>query len=128
MTRKELLREIEALPLKERVQLQKDLERSVHEGRLRIHGIFSGYRDAMREITGIDVVQRRRFHDLVIARSIVADRLHRDGFHDGDIAACLGLDRSTIYHCRTVVSDMLEAPRFYRQELEVYKQFKQITQ
>lgn len=89
---------------------------------------FARYHKAMFDITGEDCTERTRRRPVVWARYIVAWQMTEDGFTTCQIGARLGIDHSTVSHCRDAVKEMLEYPRYYPQELAVFRQFKKTIQ
>ena len=131
MSREEILHEIGALPPADRTFILRQLcEASLtgHCGAARRQGIdetFARYRDAMLTATGVDCMERSRRQPVVWARNIIAFEMMHDGFVHTEIARRLGLSHSQLPYCRERVAGLLQAPRFYDNEITMYHQFKQ---
>lgn len=82
------------------------------------------YVDEMSAIIGKDLRTRRREHDLAWGRFIVAYQLITEGWTFKIIGSLFGMDRSTIFHARDQVANMLSYPNVYPAEYALYKEFK----
>lgn len=86
-------------------------------------GMAGWYISVMCEIVGGDILDRSRKWDLVWGRNIVAYRLVKNGFSLSKVGEYLGMDHSTILHCKRQVERMLKAPCMYRMETEIWEMF-----
>lgn len=132
MKAEEILDAIDALPWKERLRLFRHIyDRVMRRDYKEFIGIdetFARYHKAMFDITGEDCTEHTRRRPVVWARYIVAWQMTEDGFTTNQIGARLGIDHSTVSHCRDAVKEMLEYPRYYPQELAVFRKFKKTIQ
>lgn len=129
MSAETILQEIDALPWQERLRLFRVIyDRVLLRNCDKYAGLdetFARYHKAMFDITGEDCTERTRRRPVVWARYIVAWQMTEDGFTTCQIGARLGIDHSTVSHCRDAVKEMLEYPRYYPEEMAVLRKFKQ---
>ena len=132
MSAQEILDEIDALPWKERLLIFRTIYGHVmrrdYKEFVGLDETFARYQKAMLDITGEDCTERTRRRPVVWARNIVAWQMYEDGFTTNQIGARFGIHHSTVSHCRDAVKEMLEYPRYYPQELAVFRQFKKTIQ
>ena len=83
--------------------------------------------DTMSRIVGHDILSRRRFRGDVWARNMVAYRLHQTGYSLNEIGYALGLHHSTVLHGCEQVERMLDAPKFYQEEIRLWKKFREFA-
>lgn len=128
MSAETILQEIDALPWQERLRLFRVIyDRVLLRNCDQYAGLeetFARYHKAMFDITGEDCTERTRRRTVVWARNIVAWQMTEDGFTTCQIGARLGIDHSTVSHCRNAVKEMLEYPRYYPEEMAVLRKFK----
>jgi len=76
----------------------------------------------MRDLSGIDPMNKSRKRDVVAARTIVAHTLITEGFSHTEIGELLGVDRSTVYY----YEDRILGYRFggYEPEWDLWNKFK----
>lgn len=124
----EILDAIDALPWKERLWLFRNIyDRVMRRDGKEFVGIdetFARYHKAMLDITGEDCTEHTRRPTVVWARNIVAWQMIEDGFTTTSIGKRLGIDHSTVSHCKSAVKEMLEYPRYYKRELGVFRKFR----
>lgn len=81
------------------------------------------YVSVMSEIVGRNILERSRKWDMVWGRNIVAYYLVKKGCSLPKVGEYLGMDHSTILHCKRQVERMLKAPCMYRMETEIWEMF-----
>lgn len=86
-------------------------------------GMAGWYVSVMCEIVGGNILEKSRKWNLVWGRNIVAYSLANKGFSLSKIGGYLGMDHSTVLHCRRQVEQMLKAPCMYRAETEIWNIF-----
>lgn len=82
------------------------------------------YIEIMSDIIGIDITVKCRKKEVVWGRNMVAYQLRRDGLSLHDVGNILGLDHSTVVHCEQNVTNMLQNPLMYFEEMRIWKRFK----
>lgn len=82
------------------------------------------YVSLMNEITGMDIKDHTRKHDVVWGRYIVIHELLEDGWSSTRVGYVFGMNHSSVSHASAQVSKMLDMPRMYSMEYEIYKKFK----
>lgn len=60
----------------------------------------------MREVAGVDPLEKTRRHDVAMARMMVAQQLYDDGYIDRQIGELLGKNRATIHFYRTKMASI----------------------
>lgn len=119
-----LRRRVLALPLGDRLALQKDLARSLQES-TECQGFcrMETLRGKMQEVSGVDIHERTRLHNYVEARVVFAAVCRLEGFSQVEIAQYLGRDHSTICHGEKIFSNALAYPKTYPSLIELYNNF-----
>lgn len=132
MTAEQILAAIDALPWPDRHRVFRLIYDRVvdndYKDYIGIDETFARYHAAMLEISGEDCTLRCRRPAVVWARNIVAWQMTEDCFTTVQIGRRLGIDHSTVCHCRDAVRAMLRDPRFYPQEMAVFRKFKKAIQ
>lgn len=81
------------------------------------------YVGAMNEMMGFDITARDRHLEYTYARYMVAYLMFKDGFSHPEIAKALRRDRATVVHALSVWRSVLEMPRAYQKEIEIYNKY-----
>ena len=107
----QILAEIDTLPWQDRLRLFRliydRILRRDYKDFVGIDETFAKYHKAMLDVSGEDCTERTRRRSVVWARNIVAWQMTEDCFTTTQIGRCLGLDHSTVCHCRDAVKEML---------------------
>ena len=92
--------------------------------------VFSGERrsdmfvSVMNDILGVDIRERSRRHPVVWGRFIVISELLEYGWSTTLVGNVFGLDHATVTHAKKQVEIMLNYPRQFVAEFDLYKEFK----
>lgn len=89
------------------------------------NGMAGRFVEVMSGIVGKNVLDRSRRWDMVWGRNIVAFQLLQNGLSLGKVGKLLGMDHSTVYHCKTQVKAMLRTPSMYQREIEIWNKFQE---
>ena len=83
------------------------------------------YIGILRDITGVDALEKTRKREVVWCRNIIALQMSTDGFIQEDIGSSLGKDRATIAHCIKMMINALDNPKMYKDENSIWYKFKE---
>lgn len=78
----------------------------------------------MNSVVGEDINARTRRHNVVWGRYIVLSELLDCGWSTTRAGAVFGLDHATVTYAKHRVEDMLQYPKQYSAEMELYREFK----
>lgn len=81
------------------------------------------YVEIMNEIVGRDVLERSREHMMVFGRAMIAYRLREECYSTTNIGKCLGMKHCTIIYISRMIAYMLEKPRQFREEMDIWNKF-----
>lgn len=90
-----------------------------------IRSVADRYVKAMSEIVGQDILMKTRSSLLVWARNMVAYQMRLEGYSVTAVGDRLGLNHSTVTHCKSRVEEMLSHPMFYPRETRIWQKFKE---
>lgn len=90
-----------------------------------VRSVADRYVRAMSEIVGQDILMRTRSSLLVWARNMVAYQMRLEGYSVTAVGDRLGLNHSTVTHCKSRVEEMLSHPMFYPRETRIWQKFKE---
>lgn len=82
------------------------------------------YVSIMNRIIGFDIRERSRRRDVVWGRYIVIHELLNDGWSCTVVGDVFGMNHSSVSHASAQVSMMLDMPRMYSMEYDIYRKFK----
>lgn len=87
-------------------------------------GMAGWYISEMSEIVGRNILERSREWYMVWGRNMVAYCLIKKGCSLQKVGEYLGMDHSTVSHCKRQVERMMKAPCMYRMETAIWEKFK----
>lgn len=90
-----------------------------------VRSVADRYVKAMSEIVGQDILMKTRSSLLVWARNMVAYQMRLEGYSVTAVGDRLGLNHSTVTHCKSRVEEMLSHPMFYPRETRIWQKFKE---
>ena len=85
--------------------------------------VCNKYAQILKSITGVDVLADTRKREVVWGRNMIAYKMYADGFTQEMISFCVGRNRCSIVHCIKSMEDMLDNPRLFWKEYEIWTKF-----
>lgn len=84
------------------------------------------YANILSEIIGRNILERCRERSVVWARNILCYRLYLDGYSLHQIGKFVGVNHTTVLYGRNQVSNMLEMPSMYPDEIKLWERFTEL--
>lgn len=118
-----LRRTVLSLPPQERLSLQEDILASLSPDRRVGTARMEDLREAMRRVSGTDVLEVTRLRINVEARTVFAYVARVEGFSQCDVARFLQKNHSTIWNMEKTMASAFAHPQSYPTLITLYNEY-----